>query len=85
MILKKIFAALDSICAVYRSLLPMPVWVYYFTSGPGSDVLPFCYLFVKTMIIIDQSALAFKATKSIVIDQLVCTSPFSITLEGIDR
>ena len=69
--LKKIFAAVDSISAVYRSLVPIPVWVHYFVGGPGSDVLPFCYLFIKGLIIIEQGGRAFKAMKAIVIEQLV--------------
>ena len=69
--LKKIFAAVDSIGAVYRSLLPLPVWTFYFLSGPAADVLPFCYLFFKGLACFDQGILAFVAIKAFVIERLV--------------
>jgi hypothetical protein len=74
--LKNIFAAVDSMSSVYRSLLPIPVWTYYFLSGPGSDLLPFFYLFTKGLMCIDQGILAFKAIKALMIARLVCSHLF---------
>jgi hypothetical protein len=44
---KRAFATVDLLCTVYRSMLPVPLWLSYFSNGPGSDVIPMTYLFIK--------------------------------------
>jgi hypothetical protein len=47
--LKRLFSNVDLISAVYRSLLPVPVWICYFANGPGADYIPTYYLSVKLL------------------------------------
>jgi hypothetical protein len=46
---KRAFATVDLLCTVYRSVLPIPLWLAYFSNGPGSDVIPMAYLCVKVI------------------------------------
>ncbi len=45
--LKRIFTTVDLFTAFYRSPLPIPVWMAYFSQGPGADVLPLTYFCLK--------------------------------------
>jgi hypothetical protein len=47
--LKRLFSNVDLLSAVYRSLLPVPVWICYFVNGPGADYIPTYYLSVKLL------------------------------------
>lgn len=47
--LKRLFSNVDLLSAVYRSILPLPVWICYFANGPGADYIPTYYLSVKLL------------------------------------
>mmetsp|Transcript_3496 Transcript_3496/g.5453 ORF Transcript_3496/g.5453 Transcript_3496/m.5453 type:complete len:442 (-) Transcript_3496:26-1351(-) len=47
--LKRAFMLIDTVALAYRSILPLPLWVCYFSQGPGADVLPVAYVCVKLL------------------------------------
>lgn len=47
--MKRIFSNIDLVFAVYRSLLPIPVWGCYFSNGPGADMIPVSYFCIKVI------------------------------------
>ena len=47
---KRILAIVDASGIIWRSILPVPLWLNYFVQGFGSDVFPVAYLCFKMMI-----------------------------------
>jgi hypothetical protein len=70
--LKKILSSIDAVGAFYRCILPVPVWMSYFGTGPGSVTLAVCYIFFKSMMSMEYVVMAFKAVHLLVVEKLVC-------------
>lgn len=51
--LLRTYAVIDILSLVYRALLPLPLWMSYFSNGVGGNVFAFIYFFCK---VIDLSA-----------------------------
>lgn len=47
--MKRIYSNIDLVFAIYRSILPMPVWGCYFSNGPGADMIPVSYFCIKVI------------------------------------
>eukprot|EP01041_Mallomonas_annulata_P011321 gene11321-23691_t len=46
---KRCCAIIDAIGIIWRSILPVPLWLNYFVQGIGSEIFPIVYLCLKMM------------------------------------
>eukprot|EP00607_Mallomonas_marina_P009772 CAMPEP_0182420080 /NCGR_PEP_ID=MMETSP1167-20130531/4619_1 /TAXON_ID=2988 /ORGANISM="Mallomonas Sp, Strain CCMP3275" /LENGTH=428 /DNA_ID=CAMNT_0024595539 /DNA_START=149 /DNA_END=1435 /DNA_ORIENTATION=- len=67
---KRCCAIIDSAGTIWRSLLPVPLWLNYFMQGPGSDMFPVAYLCCKMMSASWQAKALFEMVMNFIIGKL---------------
>lgn len=68
---KRFCLVIESAGTIWRSILPVPLWLNYFLQGPGSEVFPVAYLCFKMISASWQAKALFELVGSVVIGKLV--------------
>lgn len=67
---KRFCLVIESAGTIWRSILPVPLWLNYFLQGPGSEVFPVAYLCFKMISASWQAKALFELVGSVVIGKL---------------
>jgi len=67
---KRFCLVIDAAGTIWRSILPVPLWLNFFLQGPGSDVFPVAYLCFKMMSASWQAKALFELVGSVLVGKL---------------